>query len=71
MRGAAWAGAACLVALAVPVLAQDANSCLECHSLPDQEVAFPNGDRRSVTVDAPAFASSVHGQAGEIGRAHV
>jgi hypothetical protein len=63
-RAAAWLWAVCLVPVAGPALAQDANACLECHSLPDQEVTFGNGERRSVTVDAAAFASSAHGQAG-------
>jgi predicted CXXCH cytochrome family protein len=44
--------------------AQDAASCLECHALPDQEIPFGNGDRRSVTLDARNWEASAHGAAG-------
>jgi predicted CXXCH cytochrome family protein len=43
---------------------QDAASCLECHALPDQSLALPSGETRSVTLDADAFAASAHGEAG-------
>jgi len=35
--------------------------CLACHSQPDIEMEFPNGDTKSVTVDAMALHDSVHG----------
>jgi len=45
--------------------AQDgASACLDCHSIPDQSLAFRNGDEKPVTLDAEAWAASVHAQAG-------
>jgi predicted CXXCH cytochrome family protein len=44
--------------------AQDAASCLECHSLPDQQLDFRNGRSRSITVDGNAWGTSAHGAAG-------
>jgi hypothetical protein len=45
-------------------LAQDAASCLECHSLPDQELQFRSGESRSVTIDRAGWDASVHGAGG-------
>ncbi|HEX7787159.1 MAG TPA: cytochrome c3 family protein [Methylomirabilota bacterium] len=50
--------------LAVPGWAQDAASCLECHSLPDQTMSLPGGGERSVTVDEGKWTASVHAKAG-------
>jgi hypothetical protein len=44
------------------VKAQDA--CLECHSLPGQEVAFGRGETRSATLDPDRWSRSAHGQGG-------
>jgi nitrate/TMAO reductase-like tetraheme cytochrome c subunit len=44
--------------------AQGADSCLECHSLPDQALSFKNGEQKSVSLDADAWAKSVHAGAG-------
>jgi predicted CXXCH cytochrome family protein len=44
--------------------AQDAASCLECHSLPDQTISFKNGESRSATLDAAAWERSAHGSGG-------
>jgi predicted CXXCH cytochrome family protein len=35
--------------------------CLACHSQPGLEFTFANGDTKSLTIDAEAFATSVHG----------
>ena len=39
----------------------DNDYCLACHSQPGVTMTFPNGDVKSVTVDAEAFHTSVHG----------
>ncbi|MCA9932588.1 MAG: cytochrome c3 family protein [Anaerolineales bacterium] len=39
----------------------DNDYCLSCHSQPDFTLTFPNGDTKSLTVDADAFHNSVHG----------
>lgn len=39
----------------------DNDYCLSCHSQPDLTLTFPNGDTKSLTVDADAFHNSVHG----------
>jgi hypothetical protein len=57
----AWA---VLLVGANPAASQDAASCLECHSLPDQELPFKDGGSRSVTIDPKAWEGSVHGQSG-------
>ena len=38
--------------------------CLECHSLPGQEVAFGRGETRSATLDPDRWSRSAHGQGG-------
>jgi predicted CXXCH cytochrome family protein len=57
-------GAVLLLLAAHQASAQDAASCLECHALPEQELSFPNGDTRSITLDPKAWGASVHGEAG-------
>jgi hypothetical protein len=44
--------------------AQDAASCLECHRQGGQDLSFPSGETRSVTVDPTAWDASIHGSAG-------
>jgi predicted CXXCH cytochrome family protein len=39
----------------------DADYCLACHSQPDRELTFENGDVVSITIDADALHDSVHG----------
>lgn len=36
--------------------------CLSCHSQPDLELVFPNGDVLSLTIDESGFKHSVHGE---------
>jgi hypothetical protein len=49
---------------AVQGSAQDAASCLECHQVPDQQMAFPSGGGRAVTLDPKGWEASVHASAG-------
>ncbi|MCP4362554.1 MAG: hypothetical protein GY796_31500 [Chloroflexi bacterium] len=39
----------------------DSDYCLACHSQPDLTMTFPNGDVKSVAIDADALHNSVHG----------
>jgi len=57
-------GSAFLLLASRPAFAQDAAACLECHTLPDQEIPFRNGDTRSITLDQKAWRASAHGAAG-------
>jgi nitrate/TMAO reductase-like tetraheme cytochrome c subunit len=51
-----------LILALAPAPAQDASdSCLGCHSDPALTLTLPTGQVRSLTVDAEAFARSVHG----------
>ncbi len=36
-------------------------ACLACHGTPGMETEFPNGDRLYLSIDAQAYANSVHG----------
>ena len=40
------------------------DTCLACHSNPDQYYNMPNGDEIYLTVDDSAFEHSIHGQSG-------
>jgi hypothetical protein len=64
MRPAAAIAWLLAAGLAGPVTAQDAASCLECHSLPDQPIAFPGGGERSATLHGERWEASVHASAG-------
>jgi len=65
-RRARKAAAAALLGSALlfptPLAAQD--GCLDCHAQPGLSVSFPNGESRDATLDAEAWARSVHGGAG-------
>ena len=39
-------------------------ACLACHGTPGMETELPNGDRLYLSIDAEAYASSVHGSQG-------
>jgi predicted CXXCH cytochrome family protein len=39
----------------------DADYCLACHSQPDQQLTFENGDVVSITIDGDTLHDSVHG----------
>jgi len=41
---------------------RDNQYCLACHDQPGFELEFANGDTKSLTIDAGAFAASVHGE---------
>lgn len=45
----------------------DNDYCLACHSRPNQQITFANGDTKSITIDPSAIANSVHGIENEYG----
>jgi hypothetical protein len=54
-------GSALLLLAALPGLAQE---CLDCHGQAGTSVSFKDGTQKDVTIDASAWAASVHGEAG-------
>ena len=47
-----------LLLLGAPARAQE---CLDCHGQPGSAVSFKDGSSKDVTIDADAWAASVHG----------
>ena len=64
-------GLVLLLSLVAPVAAEssqpqgvDNQTCLSCHSRPDQTTDFPSGEPLYITIDPDTFYDSVHGRAG-------
>ncbi|MFI5169196.1 MAG: cytochrome c3 family protein [Vicinamibacterales bacterium] len=62
--GARLSGAVLLLLTARHTSAQEAAACLECHALPDQELSFRSGEKRSISLDPKAWEASAHGASG-------